>query len=467
MVTKRDQLAAEYPHDRVDPWLRRNGLDPSQHVVAAEITRAFGRYARHSPGAGWTTWTNGFGWEPNSGSAVLDLIRRVAAHLTDHDDYTAAVRRSVQSSSFVAGVEKMMRADRAHHTPIGEWDHSPDVVGLPAGLVADLRTGDIRPARLGDYITRRLDCVPEWPADCPRWLRFLNEATGFDAELVGLIQRWAGYCLTGRTREHTLMFVHGDGGTGKTTLVNVLRQLLGGYAVHASMDTFLSARGERHPTDLAMLHRARLVTAVETDERRPWDEARLKALTGDDPITARFIRRDFFTYTPRFKLTIVGNHLPTLRSPDEAMRRRFRVIPFNQPPARPDPKLADKLRAELPGILAWAIDGARHWYQDGLGDAAIVQEATSEYFTEADLIGQWLDETCDLIPGSHHSETAAALWACWKAWARDRRADIGTQTRLGRELGRRGPVKHRTRAGIRWHGIQLHQGHQPSLNQGP
>ena len=201
------------------------------------------------------------------------------------------------------------------------------------------------PARL---ISLRLGAVPDDGKRPHAWLRFLNQATGFDVELIDFLQKWIGYCLTGHTSEHVLAFIYGPGGTGKSTFANVVRELLGQYARHSPMDTFLVARGERHPTDLAGFAGARLVTAVETDEGRPWDEAKLKALTGDDPITARYMRRDFFTYRPRFKLLIAGNELPTLKSPDEAMRRRFRVVPFINRPPKPDRNLAAKLRYELP-----------------------------------------------------------------------------------------------------------------------
>jgi putative DNA primase/helicase len=123
------------------------------------------------------------------------------------------------------------------------------------------------------------------------------------------------------------------------------------------MDTFTASNSDRHPTDLAMLRGARVVTAQETEEGRRWAEARIKALTGGDPITARFVRRDFFTYTPQFKLVIVGNDKPLLRSVGDAERRRFNIVPFTHKPTKPDPELPGKLRDEWPAILRWAIEG--------------------------------------------------------------------------------------------------------------
>ncbi len=133
-----------------------------------------------------------------------------------------------------------------------------------------------------------------------------------------------------------MVFIHGGGGEGKTTLVNTICGALADYATIAAMDTFISTHGDRHPADLAMLRGARLVSASETEQGRAWAESRIKQLTGGDPITARFMRQDFFTFTPTFKLLILGNHRPVLRNVDEAARRRFNIVPFTRKPPVPD-----------------------------------------------------------------------------------------------------------------------------------
>ena len=158
--------------------------------------------------------------------------------------------------------------------------------------------------------------APAKTATCPRWLQFLDETTGSDAELVRFLQQWCGYSLTGITREHALVFVFGGGGNGKSVFLNTVTGALADYAVTA-MQTFTASHSDQHPTDLAMLRGARLVTVSETEEGKAWAEARIKQLTGGDPISARFMRQDFFTFTPEFKLTIIGNH-----KPGPAKRRR-------------------------------------------------------------------------------------------------------------------------------------------------
>src|SRR5262249_25797458 len=147
-----------------------------------------------------------------------------------------------------------------------------------------------------------------------------------------------------------------------------------------------------------MLNRARLVTASETQEGRRWDEAKLKAITGGDRITARFMRGNFFSFEPTFKLFMAGNYRPAMRSPDDAMRRRFLVIPFTHKPERIDKSLPEKLRTELGGILAWAIEGELERQRIGLAAPKAVLDATAEYFEAEDAIGRWIQERCTKGP---------------------------------------------------------------------
>jgi putative DNA primase/helicase len=226
----------------------------------------------------------------------------------------------------------------------------------------------------------------------------LEEATGRNDALIRFLGQWAGYCLTGSTREHALLFLHGGGGNGKSVFLNTIAAIMGDYAAQAPLDAFHAAQGDKHPADIAMMRGARMVVASETEEGRQWAEAKIKALTGGDKITARFMRQDFFTFTPAFKLTVAGNHKPGLRNVDEAMRRRFLMVPFNHRPAHPDPDLARKLRAEWPGILAWMIEGCRDWQRHGLVRPDAVTEATRDYFEAQDVMGRWLKERCIIAP---------------------------------------------------------------------
>ena len=212
-----------------------------------------------------------------------------------------------------------------------------------------------------------------------------------------------------------LPFLHG-GGNGKGVFIGALAGAMGAYAATAPIETFTASNGDRHPTELAMLRGARLVTAQETEERRRWAEAKIKALTGDR-IAARFMRGDFFEFEPQFTLLIAGNHKPSLRSADEAIRRRFHFIPFcvTIPAEERDERLPEKLKAEWPGVLAWAIEGCLAWQQQGLKPPAVVRAATDAYLDGQDAMSSWIEESCTSDPDSW--ETRAALFASWKSWA--------------------------------------------------
>lgn len=328
-------------------------------------------------------------------------------------------------------------------------------LNTPGGVI-DLRTGHLSPHRREDHHTKITRAVPrgEWPA----WSDFLDTVSGHDKELQTYLQRVVGYCLTGLTSEHALFFFYGTGANGKSVLVNTIAATLGDYSAVAPIDTFMATAGERHPTDMAGLHGARLVTATETEQGRRWAESKLKMLTGGDKITARFMRQDFFAFTPQFKLVIAGNHKPAIRNVDEAMRRRFHLIPFTVtiPPGRRDKSLQDKLLAERDGIVAWAVEGCLNWQRVGLKPPRVVVAATNEYFEGEDALGRWLDEACER--GANFAETSASLFASWKAWAETRGEFIGSIKWFTENLANRGFQQQRDRRARGLRGLRLREG---------
>jgi putative DNA primase/helicase len=268
------------------------------------------------------------------------------------------------------------------------------------------------------------DAGPADIADCPIWTRFLTESAGGDAELVRFLQQWCGYSLTGAIREHALVFVYGGGGNGKGVFMNTVSGIMGEYATMAAMDTFTASRSDKHPTDLARLKGARLVTASETEKGHSWAEARIKALTGGDKIAARFMRQDFFEFQPQFKLVVIGNHKPVLHNVDDAARRRFNIVPFIRKPETPDRQLEQKLQGEWPAILRWMIEGCLDWQRNGLVRPASVKETTEAYFSDQDLLGQWQAEKCDAEPTNNSKSdfVGGALRIVGEAFERGGRA---------------------------------------------
>jgi putative DNA primase/helicase len=302
----------------------------------------------------WLSWT-GTHWRLDDTLAAFDKVRTLCRELASTCKRAKAAS-AIASARTVAAVERLARADRRLAATVDQWDANPWAFNTPEHVI-DLRTGDRRAHRPSDHMTK-IAAVGQG-GDCPRFLAFLQEVTNADAELVAYIRRVLGYALTAETSEHALFFAHGTGANGKSVLLSTVAGILGTYHRTASVETFIASNADRHPTDLAGLHGARLVTAVETEEGRRWAEARIKQLTGGDTVSARFMRQDFFEYKPTFKLVIAGNHKPSLRSVDEAIRRRFHMIPFSVtiPPDRRDGQLSEKLKAEWPGILQWIVEG--------------------------------------------------------------------------------------------------------------
>lgn len=254
--------------------------------------------------------------------------------------------------------------------------------------------------------------------------------------MAEFLQRVAGYCLTGDVREHALFFVHGPGGSGKSTFIEMLKQIMGSYAWSAPMEAFLSSYNSRHPTDIAGLCGRRMVTATETEQHRHWNESRIKELTGDDTITARFMRQDYFEFSPSHKLVLIGNHAPSLRSTGSEMRRRFHIIPFDCQPKERDTYLKDKLRDEREAILSWMIQGAVKWHQQGLQPPQTIIQATEAYFECEDAFGNWLET--NVLQAGGERDTTVRLYDSYAKHLGELGEQPVTQKQFGAELKRRG-----------------------------
>jgi putative DNA primase/helicase len=405
------------------------------------------RYA--APWGKWLAWT-GTHWEFENTLAVFDLARKVCREAARQCNKPSEAK-TISKAKTVAAVEMMARTDRRIAAAIAQWDCNPWLLNTPGGVV-DLLTGQHRPNQPEDYATKSTAVAPH---GSPQFLEFLATVTDCNADLIDYLQRAFGYALSGDTREHALFFFHGTGANGKSVLVSTISGILGSYHKTAPIETFTASNIGSHPTDLAGLKGARLVTAIETEEGRRWAESKIKSLTGGDQISARFMRQDFFEFTPVFKLVIAGNHKPGLRSVDEAIRRRFHLVPFALTihPKDRDKDLANKLRGEWPGILKWAIEGCLKWQAEGLNPPQVVRDATAAYLEAEDAIAAWIEERCELNPNSW--ETSAKLFASWKAWAELTGETVGNRKQFSQKLETRGlqPKPNRHRGGRGYRGI--------------
>jgi putative DNA primase/helicase len=340
-------------------------------------------------------------------------------------------------AAVASGVEQFAKADKAMSAWAGDWDPDPYLLGTPVAPI-DLKSGTTLPPDPAYMLTRATSVVPE-QGEPTLWLEFLRQATGGDADLVRFLQQVCGYALTADTCEHALFFIHGPGGNGKGVFLNTFTRILGDYAATSPMETFIASRNDRHTTELAALAGARLVTASETDKGRAWAESRIKQMTGGDPITARFMRQDNFTFVPQFKLVIIGNHEPVLHNVDHAMRRRFNIIPFKHKPERIDRTLEQRLRAEHGRILQWMIEGCLDWQRNGLVRPTSVTDQTEQYFEEQDLLGQFVADRCEV--DATYFERTGLLFGAWKKYAHAAGEDAGSQKAFGAELRKRGSFR--------------------------
>jgi putative DNA primase/helicase len=439
------------------PQAQRQGDLVTEDHAAQEFARLHSGQLRydHSTGS-WYEWT-GAVWQTNCTRRAFHWARELARKLAQSEP--DRIRYATCKTGFAHGVEKFSQADPAFAVTAEIWDRDPYMFGTPGGTV-DLRTGVLRAADPNDNITKLAAIAPSAKGDCPRWKQFLLEACGGDIERVRFLHQIFGYCLTGDTREHALFFIYGPGGNGKSVFLNVLAGVIGSYAVTAAMDTFTASKADKHPTELAMLKGSRLVSASETEEGRAWAESRIKSLTGGDPITARFMRQDFFSFQPQFKLVVTGNHKPVLNNVDDAARRRFNIVPFVHKPVTPDRELERKLKEEYPAILRWAIEGCLDWQNSGLVRPASVVAETNAYFSDQDLFGQWIEDECDFEPGNNYKwESVSGLFSAWTNYATKAGEKPTSKKSFSENLIRRGLVSCRKDRGTvrAFEGVRLIQ----------
>lgn len=301
-----------------------------------------------------------------------------------------------QSSRGVQSMLKLACTDASVVVRHDDLDADPWALNVANGTI-DLRTGKLRAHRREDLNTKLAPVDYDPSAKAPAWEAFVHRILGGNAELIAFVQRLVGYSLTGVIREHSLPFFFGDGANGKSTFTGAVRDVLGDYATAAPRG-LLFGGSERHPTELTTLFRARFVTCSEVQRGQTFDEALVKDLTGGDAISARRMREDFWQFQPTHKLFLAGNHKPRVKGDDEGIWRRIKLVPFTVtiPAAERDAALPQKLRAELPGILAWCVRGCLEWQKRGLAEPRDVSNATAEYRDESDPLAEFFAARCAL-----------------------------------------------------------------------
>lgn len=433
-----------------------------------------GTDVRFCKSLGWLFWNSSF-WEQDERERVWELSKQTVRDIyseaaSEDEDKRAKIMAWAKASESAPRREAMLQMASRDSAEIkvspDDLDSYPWLFNVANGTL-DLRTGQLRPAHRAHLLTKQSRIVFDHHSECPTFLKFLNAIFEGDEETQLLFQRWLGYTLTGSTREQAFVIAWGNGSNGKTTLLNVMRDLLGSYASQTSPDTLMQKRfGEGIPNDVARLRGARLVTAIETNEGRQFDEAKIKEMTGGDVVTARFLRKEFFEFKPEFKLILATNHRPQITGADDGIWRRIRLLPFNARFWNPDkrgqsgPKhlradklMPEKLQAELSGILNWALQGCLDWQRGGLPESRVVAEATAEYRAESDIVERFLSECC--VRNAGISTPNLTLFDAFERWAERQRLHL-SQKEFSQRLKRKGFENKRGTGGARvWLGIGL------------
>lgn len=463
-----DVPQVEPPASRIDPPADAGHVAPpdfSDDALALEFVAQYGKGYRWSPGLGWMA-DSGVVWQRDDAMTRFDLARKIcrsaAASLTSPKAETE--RKRLTSAKTVAAVLQLSQTDQRIVVPSGAWDDASMLLNTPAGMV-DLRSGTIRTRRGDDYVTQAARVAPDFDRGAETFEQFLEDIFGGDRELVDFMQRALGYCITGDRREQVLFFWHGTGANGKSTLLDLVQWLLDSYALKLPASALMVSRNERHPTELAQLRGRRLAIASELEEGQFWNEALIKELTGDEVLTARFMRQDFFEFRMSQKHIIVGNHKPRLRGSDPAMARRLVLVPFEQKfeGAKRDKTMAEKLKAEAPAILAWIVRGAVRWQREGLSAPARVRAAVADYLAEHDDLALWMDERC-LRSGEAKAQELYASFRHWKESCGEHAPSVKVWAERMQAVS--GVTKRRS-MGMRYAGIRLNEEEERRVRYGP
>ncbi len=394
---------------------------------------------RYVPDAGkWVTWDGTrWTWHPDDGPAI-ESAKDVISRIPTDNEQLAKHRKNSMSARRIADAVRLARTTPAMRIPASQFDRHPWQLNTPGGVV-NLRTGEIATATPALFHSKQTVCAPDAAMPTPLWDKFLQVTFQSNAPLERYVKRLAGLTFIGEVLEHILPFAHGPGGNGKGVFAEVLSAIAGDYATSAPQG-FLVAGRDKHETELANLQGRRMVVASEVNENTRFDEAKVKLLTGGDTITARFMRQDFFDFTPSHTFWLLGNSQPKVETGGESFWRRLRLIPFTH--TVPEDDRIENLQQRLvdeegPGILAWIIQGAVDYAADGLRTPNEVLAATDTYRAEEDHLGRFVEERCRVGGGDIARVEMAEVRRVYDVWCKEQHEDAVSSQAFGRQMKQR------------------------------
>jgi putative DNA primase/helicase len=428
------------------------GGPPSEDAIALAFVGLHGNHYRYVPAwRRWIAW-DGKRWVIDHDGAVFALIRaivREAVGGTKHE-------RRLATANTIAGVERLARYDQSVVIQPDALDADPWLLNTQSGIV-NLRDGSKVPHDPAALMTRITAAAPVDAEGEALWSRFLADITQGDTEMSAYLQRLAGYCATGATSEDILPYLFGVGSNGKSSFAEALTAALGDYALVFAPEVMMETRGERHPTELAQFMGVRLALCSEPSSSATWNDSRVKSLTGDATISARFMRGDNFTFRRAHKTIVIGNHMPKLNAVTPAIRRRMQMVPFRAVFAPLAGKgMRERLQEKTLGaVLAWAIKGTVEWTSHGTSPPASVRLLTDEYLADEDGFGHWLEECC--IHEETGMERSSDLHRNYQSWCDRNGARPESNALLSRYLVGSGFSRKRTMVGRCFYGLRLLQ----------
>lgn len=434
----------EVDHD--DPWEEEfhSDLPLTELGMARRLVLSFNGQVRYAPQLRSWFFYDGQRWTEDitgevqrRAKAVVDRLHAEARFSVDRREELTRAWLKFQSASRIRSIVELATTEPEVPVLLSDFDADDWSLNVANGVV-NLRDGSLRPHVPTEMHSKLVPIHydPESPA--PTWEKFLGEVLGDDPDLIDFVHRFAGYSLTGDVREQLLLFGHGSGANGKSTMFGMLRQLAGDYGVQLDPELLTAGLHEHHPTGLTDLRGARLVTTTETEAGKRLAEALVKSLTGGDPIRARRMRMDYFEFMPTHHIWLAGNHLPPIRGTDLGIWRRIALVPFDVTfeGEKQDAELPTKLAAEARGILAWAIRGCLDWQREGLRVPERVKAATAKYRAAQDHVGRFLAECC--VTGDVVYVTAKSLREAYEGWCHGQGEKPWSAKALGAELSDRG-----------------------------